>query len=365
MQGSSRWWLCVLCTTASCLIFFLPASLHTHAFLQQTSPRVSMNHGHAMSRSRLQLSTPSKTTSEASIESLPCFVPVDKLVFPDNIGREWELDCYSRPVMNDDGKKLWELLLTDSQSDFRYVKVLPSNLVNSRNVRKVIEDVLEAAPVRPKTIRFFRNQMFNMLTIALQGIPNLEVKPSRATANLFMWLQDREDYLYPKMKGYNPQLRQQTIFDYEVNKADPLPDVIKSEKYAFVALPAEAFWKQEVSAENIKQGKMIPIRDMPPTGWIHGITLFTSRAKSVAAWLNGMEISHMKAELVSRELLMHTGISSQFIVALLTDKQKKEAQIFEKGKNDAVGYHFLSVQEKPDSEEVEGFWLLRQFGNNL
>ena len=27
---------------------------------------------------------------------------------------EWELDCYSRPVVMADGKKLWEVLLTDS-----------------------------------------------------------------------------------------------------------------------------------------------------------------------------------------------------------------------------------------------------------
>ena len=29
------------------------------------------------------------------------------------------------------------------------------------------------------------------------------------------------------------------------------------------------------------------------------------------------------------------------------------------------GYHFLSVQFDPDSEEVEGFWLLREFDDSL
>ena len=43
------------------------------------------------------------------------------------------------------------------------------------------------------------------------------------------------------------------------------------------------------------------------------------------------------------------------------EAQKKEAQIFEKGKDAADGYHFISVQSNKDSEEVEGFWLLRNF----
>lgn len=35
---------------------------------------------------------------------------------------------------------------------------------------------------------------------------------------------------------------------------DRLPDVLKAESYAFVALPAEAFWDGQVNDENIKRG---------------------------------------------------------------------------------------------------------------
>ena len=54
-----------------------------------------------------------------------------------------------------------------------------------------------------------------------------------------MWLEEREKNVYPKMSGYNPQLRQQTILDYDVTQPDRLPDVLRAESYAFVALPAE------------------------------------------------------------------------------------------------------------------------------
>lgn len=190
------------------------------------------------------------------------YVMPGTMVFPEDIGTEWELDCYSRPVTTEDGKKLWELLVTDSKSSFRYIKTIPSNLVNSRNVRKIVDDLIEESPVRPKLIRFFRNQMFNMISIALSTL-DVEVKPSRSTHNLYMWLQERELNIYPTMNGYNPQLRQQTILDYDVSQPDRLPDVFRAESYAFVALPAEAFWNKEVNEDNINRGLLCPYKDMP------------------------------------------------------------------------------------------------------
>eukprot|EP01035_Chromulina_nebulosa_P023496 gene23496-30462_t len=206
------------------------------------------------------------------------YVTPGELVFPNDMTDEWELDCYSRPVIGEDGKKLWELLLTDSESRFRYLKPIPSNLVNSRNVRKIVEDILEQSPVRPKSIRFFRNQMFNMINIALSTL-DVDVKPSRRTTSLYMWLQEREENVYPLMAGYNPQLKQQTILDYDVTQPDRLPDVFKAESYAFVALPSEVFWDGQVNAENIKKGRLCPIRDIPRKEgtWVHGINLFSKR----------------------------------------------------------------------------------------
>lgn len=145
------------------------------------------------------------------------YMKSEEIVFTDDMTDEWELDCYSRPVMGSDGKKLWEILITDSEGSFRYLKTIPSNLVNSRNLRNAVEEIMEQAPVRPKMIRFFRNQMFNMITIALSTL-EVEVKPSRRTHNLFSWLTEREKYIYPKMPGYNAQLKQQTILDYDVSQ---------------------------------------------------------------------------------------------------------------------------------------------------
>lgn len=322
--------------------------------------------------SRIGLLRPSVVTMKSSetSESSPLVSSTrggDKsgeMIFPDYMSEEWELDCYSRPVLLEDGKKLWEVMISDANGSFRYLKTVPNNLVNSRNLRKIVEEVIEEAPVRPTSIRFFRNQMLNMITIALNNL-DVEVKPSRRVHNLYEWLSERERDVYPKFDGYNPQLRQQTILDYDIRQPDRLPDVCKAESYAFVALPAEAFHNEEVNKDNIKRGRLCPINEMPKEGWIHGITLFSRRSEAVAAWLDGLEMAHLQANLLSRELILNTDISTQFIVAPLLDAQKREAQIFEKGKTSTNGFHFLSVQSDPDAEDVDGFWLMREFDSLL
>lgn len=44
----------------------------------------------------------------------------------DRVTEDWELDCYSRPVLVG-GKKLWEILITDSSGNLRVCRSLPSN----------------------------------------------------------------------------------------------------------------------------------------------------------------------------------------------------------------------------------------------
>jgi RNA-binding protein Tab2/Atab2 len=51
------------------------------------------------------------------------------------------------------------------------------------------------------------------------------------------------------------------------------------------------------------------------------------RSESIAAWMNGLEIAYIRADLLSRELMMNTDISTQFIVAPLMDAQKREGEV--------------------------------------
>ena len=54
----------------------------------------------------------------------------------------WELDFYSRPVQGADGKKLWELLVTDESGSFQHVEAVPSNCINSRELRTRVQRLI-------------------------------------------------------------------------------------------------------------------------------------------------------------------------------------------------------------------------------
>lgn len=75
------------------------------------------------------------------------------------------MDCYSRPVLLEGKKKLWEVLVTDSTGTLRICTPLASNKVNSREVRRVVEEIISGSEVKPEIIRFFRGAMFNMVRL--------------------------------------------------------------------------------------------------------------------------------------------------------------------------------------------------------
>jgi len=111
---------------------------------------------------------------------------------PTKVSNEWELDFYSRPVQGPDGKKLWELLVTDAQGTFQHVEAVPSNCVNSRELRARVQRLIDDTPLKPKKIRFFRTQMKNMISIALNELPDVLALPSRATYQLYDWIDERQ-----------------------------------------------------------------------------------------------------------------------------------------------------------------------------
>lgn len=164
------------------------------------------------------MSTPAESPTPPSVKEGGVGAGAETTIKPGaKISNEWELDVYSRPVVGADGKKLWELLICDSTGNFRHVSPIPSNMVNSREVRRTIEGVIEAAPggSKPTVIRFFRNAMFNMIDIALKEV-EVAVKPCRTTYAMYQWLEERERDVYPAMAGFKPTMKQPAFFDIRV-----------------------------------------------------------------------------------------------------------------------------------------------------
>ena len=64
-------------------------------------------------------------------------------------GADWELDFYSRPILESDGRKRWELLVTASpdgaagDDPFRFAKRCPSGDVNSLWLSAALKEAIE------------------------------------------------------------------------------------------------------------------------------------------------------------------------------------------------------------------------------
>lgn len=152
----------------------------------------------------------------------------------------------------------------------------------------------------------------------------------------------------------------------DIRTSVKLPDALRGEKFAFVGLPVAEFkMGGDITKDNIGVGRLCPVDpSLPADAFVQGLVILTPRAVPLASWLAGTEVAGVKADLRKRELVMETDIDNQYLMAKLNDDQRKEAAIFEEGKDAMNGLHFISVQRDEDDDPA-GFWLLREIPENL
>lgn len=282
----------------------------------------------------------------------------------------WELDFYSRPILDENQKKLWEVLICESPLDinlspetlFQYASWCPNQQVNSIWLGQALADAIAKAQQPPTKIRFFRRQMNNMITKACNEL-NIPAQPSRRTYALERWLKQRIEDFYPNQPGYDPAAAASSFVRYQSPIPKPLPDALQGQKWAVVSLQAAAF--EEMNEWEIDFGEAFPvsIMDIAPETPIPGVIIFSQRAKPLAAWMSGLELSFVRLDTTDDKpkLLLETGANDSWILANLTKSQiLAEAKGFEEAKQNANFVHFLAVQSSPTSEQFAGFWLCRE-----
>ncbi|MEH1837147.1 MAG: Tab2/Atab2 family RNA-binding protein [Nostoc sp.] len=283
------------------------------------------------------------------------------------MGSIWEIDFYSRPILDANQKKIWEVLVCESPLDistkadslFRYAQYCPSTQVNSGWLRTALQEAINQAGKAPIKIRFFRRQMNNMITKACQDI-GIPAQPSRRTLVLNQWLEQRMEEVYPQEPGYqggtNPSVR------LEKPLPQRLPDALEGQQWVFVTLDAADL--AEMPEWEIGFGEAFPLElaQVSPEARIPGILIFSPRALPLAGWMSGLELAFLRFD--TREearLLLETGVTESWIVANIKKSQiLAEAKGFEEAKQKANGVHFIGVQSNPKAESFAGFWLLQE-----
>jgi RNA-binding protein Tab2/Atab2 len=285
------------------------------------------------------------------------------------MGTIWELDFYSRPVLDENDKKLWEVAICESpittarspDSLFRYAQYCPSTTVNSVWLSEALGKAMAQAPNPPTKIRFFRRQMNNMITKACQNL-GLDAKLGRRTVALNHWLNERMAQVYPHEPNYQEEAVTTATVRYQAQNPKRLPDAVQGQQWAFVNLEASAFADMAEWEIGFGEGFPLELGGITPDAVISGAIIFSSRALPLAGWMSGLELGFLKFDNRDRpRLLLETGADESWILADLVGTQtQREAKGFEEKKQSANGVHFLAVQSDPNAQSFAGFWLLQE-----
>jgi RNA-binding protein Tab2/Atab2 len=277
----------------------------------------------------------------------------------------WELDYYSRPILDEQNKKLWEVLIcesptridSDPASLFRYAEYCSSSQVNSVWLKAAIQEAIARAPKPPDKIRFFRQAMSNMITTACKGL-DIPAQLSRRTIALSQWVNDRFQTVYPEHPGFQPGKNPSVTFP--TIPPESLPDALLGQKWTFATLEASAF--DDMNEWSIEFGEAFPLKmaGLQSNTAIPGLIIYSPRAVPMAAWMSGLEMTAIQFDPEPPRLLLETGVVDRWVLSSLDAKTQVEAQQFEVAKQQANRVHFLALQTDPNVEAFAGFWLLQE-----
>lgn len=204
-----------------------------------------------------------------------------------------------------------------------------------------------------------------MQTIITKACNELGIKPvpSKRCISLLLWLEERYETVYACHPGFQqgskPLLALDNPFPME------LPENLCGDKWAFVQLPFSAV-QEEVSSLELRYAfgggldlDLLGIEIEDKT-LIPGLAVASSRAKPLAAWMNGLEVCSLEADVNRACLVLSVGVSTRYIYATYKKNAATtlEAEAWEEAKKASGGLHFLAIQENLDSDDCVGFWLL-------
>lgn len=275
----------------------------------------------------------------------------------------WEVDFYRRPLRDEDGKPLWELLVCDTAGSFRHNAFCPQAEAGRAWLVARLDDLAAAGLALPETIRIFRPQAFNLLQPVCKQF-GINAEPTRHTPTLKRWLEDRARE-YPTLPNYTGQPHHP--LELEQPPPVPLPENLWGDRWGFTSLPAadlvEAFCDRPIPILVMPEF-LFPLKlNLASTVLIPGVVITAGRRSlSLARWLQ--EVHPVWLSYIAGApdgLILEAGLSDRWVVATFEDAGvRASAQQFESRKQQSKGLHFLLVQPDDSGMTYSGFWLLKQ-----
>ena len=279
---------------------------------------------------------------------------------------DWELDFYSRPIIEKNGKKRWELIISSSRNFntddiFLWNKICPANEVNSiwltNSLNEALNDAERDGWAKPSKIRFWRSSMKSIIKKSLESL-GIESLISRRTYELFDRIEFLEREVYPRENGYVQGVLAPTFSSSIANNPKPLPEAVRG----------DALTISEISIEELKSAKNWPFefgdifpiqKSLDGRNLVPGLRLFSkNRSLALAAWFSSLE--PVKLQIEKNQLILEAAEDDKWLVTDLPEKDAEELNDkFIQTKKNSFGYQFISIQSTPFIEKFAGFWILR------
>ncbi|MEO9127571.1 MAG: Tab2/Atab2 family RNA-binding protein [Microcoleus sp.] len=274
--------------------------------------------------------------------------------------RIWQADFYRRPLRDETGKPLWELLICDSAQTFQFSALCRQSEANSNWLASQLQQQAKIDNL-PDIIQVFRPQSLGLIEAAGKVL-GVKVEATRRTAALKTLLQQRAQE-YSSLPNYTGEAYKPIALD--TPPPVPLPENLWGDGWRFASLPAgdiaEAF-----------SGRPLPILEMPEsllplnlglasTVPVPGVVIDGGRqSMRLARWLQDAKPFALNYIAGAPDgLILEAGLADRWVVATFEDSEvKAAAEVYQQRKQSSQGLHFLLVQPDDTGMTYTGFWLL-------
>lgn len=274
--------------------------------------------------------------------------------------RIWQADFYRRPLQDETGKPLWELLICDCSRNFQFSAFCRQSEANSNWIVTQLQQLFQTKNL-PDFIQVFRPQSLSLIEAGAKNL-GVKVEATRRTAALKSLLQERAKE-YASMPNYTGENYSAIALDSPPPL--PLPENLWGDKWRFASLPAG-------DIEEAFKGRPVPILEMPQfllplnlglasTVPVPGVVIDGGRqSMRLARWLQDAKPFGLNYIAGAPDgLILEAGLADRFVVATFEDSEvKSAAKIYELRKQTTKGLHFLLVQPDDSGITYTGFWLL-------
>ena len=239
---------------------------------------------------------------------------------------DWELDFYSRPIIEENGKKRWELIISSTRNFktedlFIWSKICPANEVNSIWLTNALNEALldsrKKGWAKPSKIRFWRSSMKSIIKKSLEAI-GIEALVSRRTYDLLDRIEFLEKEIYPKEKGFVRGVLAPTFATRIESTPQPLPEAVRGDALTI----SEISIGELKLAQNwpIEFGDIFPIHKLlDDNKSVPGLRLFSKdRSLALAAWFSSLE--PVKLIIQKNQLILEASEVDKWLVTDLPEK---------------------------------------------